>query len=93
MDNTRIILQATCRHLGIDEAEGASMLMLGTLPAFHTYQAWQDLGYQVQKGQKAAFSAKIWKMTIKKSEEGAEPKKKMIMKQAYFFGPDQVKKF
>lgn len=91
MDNSQIILKATCSHLGISVDEGASMLMLGVLPAYHTYQAWQDLGYQVQRGQKAAFAARIWKMTTKKDPEG-EKKQHMIMKLSYFFGPDQVEK-
>lgn len=67
------------------------MAMLGLLPAYHTYQVWQDLGFQVQRGQKAAFAAKIFKMTVKKDPEG-EKVQKMIMKTAYFFGPDQVEK-
>lgn len=91
MDNEQIILRATCAHLGIEIDEGASMAMLGMLPVFHTYQTWQELGYQVMRGQKAAFSAKIWKMTTKKDPEG-EKQQRMIMKLSYFFGLDQCEK-
>ena len=90
MSNDEIILRATAAHLGIEIDEAASMMMLGALPVFHTYEAWKEAGYQVQKGQKAAFSAVIWKMTHKKDDEG-NIFDKLIMKQAYFFGQHQVK--
>ena len=90
MTNEQIIYNATRVFLGIDEATAGQLLMAGQFPAFHTYEAWKEIGYQVQKGQKASFSASIWKMTEKKNDEG-ERVQKLIMKNAYFFGRDQVK--
>lgn len=91
MTNDEIIFRAASSHLGLDYATASNMLMLGQFPAFHTYEAWKELGYQVQKGQKAQFRAQIWKMTEKKNAEG-EQVKKLIMKTACFFGRDQVEK-
>lgn len=86
--NEKIIFKATCAYLGIDEPTGGALVLAGRFPAYHTYQAWQECGYQVQKGQKAAFSARIWKMTEKKTDKGEEHR--LIMKFAYFFGRNQV---
>ena len=89
MTNQEIIFQATCQFLGIDEATGGEMLLHGQFPHFHTYQAWKDFGFQVQKGEKAAFSAEIWKYVTRKDEDG-KPYEKIIYKTAYFFGRSQV---
>lgn len=90
MTNDQIIFKAAAQFLGIDEAEAASMVMLGKFPAFHTYEGWKAEGYQVQKGEKSLFSAKIWKMTEKKTDDGNKLQK-MIMKNSHFFGFSQVK--
>lgn len=90
MTNTELIFKAVCRHLGIDEETGAEMMFAGTFPVYHTYEGWKEIGQQVQKGEKAQFSAKIWKMTVKKDEDG-KPQNKLIMKSAYFFSRQQVK--
>jgi len=62
--------------------------------AIHTYAAWQQLGYQVKKGEKAKASFTIWKYAEGKKEEGSEeePEGKMFMKKAHFFTMDQVEK-
>ncbi len=62
--------------------------------AIHTYAAWQQLGFQVKKGEKAKASFTIWKYAEgKKSEESdEEPEGKMFMKKAHFFTMDQVEK-
>lgn len=91
MTNEQIIFKAASAFLGLDEAEAGNMLMLGQFPAFHTYEAWKELGYQVQKGQHSCFSAQIWKMTEKKNAEG-ERTQKLIMKRAHFFARNQVEK-
>lgn len=90
MTNEQIIYNATRVFLGIDEETAGRLLLAGKFPAYHTYEAWREIGYQVQKGSKACFSAQIWKMTEKKNEDG-ERVNKMIMKRAHFFGFDQVK--
>lgn len=57
----------------------------------HTYQKWKELGYQVQKGEKAIAQFSIWKHTTKKSEvEGEEDEQKMFMKKASWFKFSQV---
>lgn len=58
----------------------------------HTYAIWQELGYQVQKGQKAITKITIWKHTSKHNEETDEDVSKIFMKTAAFFSQSQVEK-
>lgn len=62
----------------------------------HTYAAWLNLGYQVKKGEKAAFSTKIWKKSGKKQEEAEENADESsghyFMKLSHFFTIHQVEK-
>lgn len=63
--------------------------------AIHTYAVWQQLGYQVKRGQKAIASFTIWKCVAgKNNDEGSDeqPENKMFMKKAHFFTMDQVEK-
>lgn len=66
--------------------------------ALHTYQAWKQMGYQVQKGEKAIAKFKIWKCTRKAEEIETEngeiviDKKKMFLVNASFFKASQVAK-
>ena len=71
----------------------------GTMPNYHTFGVWKDNGRAVKKGEKAAFSALIWreiKETDEKAEkadkETAEKAEKYILKKAYFFGEAQTEK-
>ena len=59
----------------------------------HTYAFWKELGYQVQKGQKAVTQLTIWKHVNGKVDEstGEEGEAKMFMKTASFFAAHQVK--
>ena len=53
---------------------------------------WKELGYQVQKGEKAKAQIIIWKfVSSKKEESDEEPNSKMFMKKASFFTQAQVK--
>ena len=59
----------------------------------HTYAHWKGLGYQVRKGEHAAFSTMIWKYAPGKepaNEEGEEAAGRMFMKKASFFTASQV---
>lgn len=62
----------------------------------HTYAAWQEIGRQVKKGEKAKAAITIWKQgksyTTTNKETGAEEEKegRMFMKNAYFFTFDQT---
>jgi antirestriction protein ArdC len=65
----------------------------------HTYQRWQELGYQVRKGEHAIAKFMIWKQgkASKKAMEEAEangetPRTRMFMKTAAFFKADQCDK-
>ena len=89
MTNHQIIFLSTCRFLGIAEDQGAEMLLHGTFPTYHTYEAWKQAGRQVQKGQKASFSARIWK-SVQQRDENGKITQRMIFKTAYFFGLDQT---
>lgn len=57
----------------------------------HTYAEWKQMGYQVQKGQKAITQVVIWKHTTHENEDG-EDESKMFMKKASFFKQSQVEK-
>ena len=62
---------------------------------FRTYQGWQRLGYQVNKGEKALFQTKIFFPKFKKNKEDKEDSKDLkgfFMKTASFFLYDQVSK-
>ena len=61
----------------------------------HTYAHWKTLGYQVRKGEHAAFKAMIWKYAPGKGaeiedEEGANKPGRMFMKNSAFFTASQV---
>ena len=59
----------------------------------HTYKRWQKMGYQVRKGERAAFKASIWKYSKKKvkTEDGDEKDESRMFKQtASFFTMSQV---
>lgn len=57
----------------------------------HTYQKWKELGYQVQKGEKAVAQFMIWKHVAKKGKtEDEEDETKMFMKKASWFTFSQV---
>ena len=68
----------------------------GIAVPLHTYAKWQQLGYQVKKGEKSEHRITIWKACTKKvhDEETAEiiESKRMIMKTACFFTIEQVEK-
>lgn len=57
----------------------------------HTYATWKQMGFQVQKGQKAIAKFPVWKYTSKVNEEtGEEENAHMFMKTASFFKLTQV---
>lgn len=51
-----------------------------------TYAGWKRAGYQVKKGAKALFKARIWKPIKDKETE----EKKLILVTAAYFGKSQV---
>ena len=76
MTNTQLIMCAQL-NAGIEEE-------------CHTYARWKNMGYQVRRGEKAAFSTTIWKRTQRKNAESGDEETRMFMKQAHFFARSQV---
>lgn len=109
MTNAQIILNAQIELLEAGIIKGTGRMMEAILTdkdgneerklieepeAIHTYAIWQQLGYQVKKGEKAKTSVMIWKYVEgkKNEEKNEEDESKMFMKKAHFFTIDQVEK-
>lgn len=75
-----------------DEIITAQKNLHGIEETCHTYAHWKSLGYQVQKGSKALFKAKIWKHVTRKDKETGDEEGLMFMKTASFFGQSQVER-
>ena len=59
----------------------------------HTYQAWKELGYQVNKGEKAVATFVIWKKGKDRvGENGENIPGKIFAKNSAFFKQSQVSK-
>ena len=57
----------------------------------HTFMRWKELGYKVQKGEKAVASLPIWKHAAKVNKEtGEEEDARMFVKVSAFFARHQV---
>jgi len=61
----------------------------------HTFAHWKALGYQVRKGEHAAFKTAIWKYSKRKGdpaneEESTNEAGRMFLKTAHFFTRSQV---
>ena len=93
--NANIIMLSGIEAGVITKKDFIAYIENGTTPAFHTFQAWKAAGYIVKRGEKAKFSALIWK-NAKKTISAADGEKieseKYFKKNAYFFGADQVEK-
>lgn len=85
------VIKYTGREFIFEDADGNQTIVKETEP-IHTYNAWKELGYQVQKGQKAVASFTIWKFRSGKENEetGEKGEDKMFMKKASFFTAAQV---
>lgn len=84
-------IKPTGRMIEIETAEGTQMIP--EAEAINTYGHWQELGYQVRKGEKAIADFPIWKYTIKakdQTEEEAQEKGYCFMKKAFWFSASQV---
>ena len=99
MTNNEIIIR-TAVMLGIFDPEFIEKcLCSGCSLPFHTYKVWQDLGYQVKKGEKGTQII-IWNARKKKvsgSDEIPEEEEQrshdgFYQHKAYFFRLDQVEK-
>lgn len=63
--NSSIILAAGIEAGVIPPAALLEYFTTGRMPAVHTFDIWKKAGYNVKKGEKAAFTARIWKFTEK----------------------------
>lgn len=90
MDEGKI--ETTGRKITVEDAEGNKKELFEP-EEIHTYSRWQELGFQVQKGQKAVTELSIWKYVKGKSaDENTEvDESKMFLKKAFFFSAAQVK--
>lgn len=103
MKNSEIILNAAISNEIITLTDAEKLIQkYGDLP-IHTYQHWKEIGYQVRKGERAAFKALLWKLAKGKKQaedpaddgeqtETKETKRKMIMTRAALFTWEQVDK-
>ena len=106
MTNTMIILNerfalmdngtigTTGRKIDIEDCDGNKTIVLEP-EEIHTYKAWQELGYQVKRGEKCIARFPIWKHVFKKVKDkdgNEENKEKMFLKESYFFKFSQVEK-
>lgn len=102
MTNEQIIFEAgqqlardgkigyTGRTLEFVDDAGAKTVFRETEP-IHTFQIWNELGFKVQKGQKAIAKFGIWKYVVDgKDEETGIEQGHMFMKTAAFFSLSQV---
>lgn len=87
-------IRATGRVLRAVDGDGNEITVPEAEP-IHTYQTWKEMGFQVQKGEKAVCKLHIWKHTTRKAktEDGSEGEavSQMFMTSAAFFAMHQVK--
>ncbi len=84
------IIKYTGRVFKMQDMAGDEVIVKET-EEIHTYNAWKDMGFQVQKGEKAVAQFVIWKYRGKVNEETNEEEGQMFMKRASFFTRQQVK--
>lgn len=65
--NSSIILAAGIEAGAINPVALLEYFQTGRMPAVHTFDVWDKAGYRVRKGESAAFEARIWKYTEKKT--------------------------
>lgn len=107
MTNAMIILMESVKLMdqGILAGTGETMIVedpngnkkeLDIPEVIHTYARWKELGYQVQKGQKAIAQFPVWKYTSKKAndetEEQTQENGHCFLKKSSFFKMSQVEK-
>lgn len=99
MTNQEIILRTAVAAGIFEPAFIETCISSGHTLPLHTYKVWQDLGYQVKKGEKG-FPIVIWNARTKKAAESLEmpedDQEKVFcgyyQKKAHFFRLDQVEK-
>lgn len=101
MNNNEIIIDAIVANKIMTPEEMDAMLSAGKMPEYHTYKAWQNKGYQVKKGEKAALKTELWNFTDRPTKEDQKKIKAgelpedyknphYYLKTAALFGREQV---
>lgn len=93
--NAEIILRESLNLVNQGVLKTTGRVFVQELPEpepIHTYNGWQDLGYQVKKGEKAKASFPIWKWAGKKDEETGQESGRCWQRKAFWFTADQVEK-
>lgn len=87
------ILKYTGKTYKAINAAGEEITVKEVQP-IHTYAGWQEIGYQVKKGQKSKVKFPIWKYTSGKkkgmTEEEAQEKGYCFLKLSAWFTDEQV---
>lgn len=76
-DNNNIIMLSGFNSGVYGYKELIEYLNDGKRPDYHTFEVWKSRGYIVKKGEKASFTADIWKYTEKKGSLTAEEAAKL----------------
>lgn len=89
------IIKGTGRFVEIETDQGVRRLE--EPEPIYTYKRWQELGYQVRKGETSQIKIRIWKYrgNVQADEESGEEMEtngKCFMKLASFFTMEQVYK-
>lgn len=64
---------------------------LGIVEPVDTFAGWKRQGYTIRRGEKALFTAQIWKpCKVKNPDKEGETKQKLLFVKAAFFGKSQV---
>lgn len=97
MTNATIIFNESCRLMEdgkigttgrvieVEMADG-SVIKMNEPEPIHTYKKWQELGFQVDKGQKKVADIMIWKSCKGKAndDEDGEETMNMYLRKAFF---------
>ena len=98
MTNEEIIIKAALENNIFTQSEIDKYAKKGILIPFHTFRTWNEMGYQVKKGEKG-FATHLWKYkTSKDKKEGQDQEGEgkegycYYLTKAYLFTLDQVQK-
>ena len=68
MTNMQIITNTAIAAGLYTEEEVEAIFAEGRTLPLHTFKKWQELGYQVRRGEKAALTCEIWRMKHSKEK-------------------------
>lgn len=90
------IIGTTGRMITLETNDG-DKVTVAEPEEMHTFQTWKELGFIVQKGQKAKITTRLWKYNSKKKksedskeEADGEKSRDYYMCKAFLFSASQV---